>query len=173
MTKKQFAQLKMNFALDKKLNEQRLVAETVEFTSEDPEYTKKGEIAGYYGHKVSIEDLREAFQNYFPSFAVDSESAPEEAFSVDENNMANLSGVEEMAFDLEAAHSSQAVASPTRKKPKRCKKASQLNLETEQALMFLHKNLNSGASNALWTLWLFIEFRAVIESNFMRLLRVE
>lgn len=134
MTKLQFEQLKMNFALDNKLNEQRQEKHFVEFTSEEPEYTKKDEVAGYYGHNVSIEELKEAFLEYLPIFSND--PVPGEAG--EDHTDLNISGVEKMDFEVES--DLVPIKSPKRKKPKGNKHSAQVKLETEQALMYLHQS---------------------------------
>lgn len=67
ITKLDLARMKLQFALEKQLDEFAENATVHEYSVIDPDYVKSKEIAGYYGD-VNLDALKFAFQNYFPIY---------------------------------------------------------------------------------------------------------
>lgn len=139
ITKLEMAHLRLNYALQKHLDVLRNEQGMVDYQVDDPDYTKNNEIAGYYGN-VSIEDLKESFQNFFPIY----QETEEVDAGIDEpmQEISTVAVNELMPNCLEEASKTPIEVTPKRpsKKSQHSKKLPRNFLkEMEQALMFLHK----------------------------------
>lgn len=146
VTKLQLAHMQLNFALQKQLDLLRNDQSIVEFQVDDPD-SMNNEIAGYYG-TVQIDDLKDAFQDYFPIYVEDRNSTPlvppPEEFQVVEEDVLMPNSDADLLNCLEK----EALPIPIQVTPKRPSKKRKHSTkggrnflkEMEEALMFLHQD---------------------------------
>lgn len=132
ITSKELAHLQLQLALIKtQMNRTSTDPDVVDFNTEEPEYTKNNEIAGYYGN-VSIGALEQGFQNFFPVFQENSTAEPEVPPAPVEPHP--LTEAPEFVEDVEVS-----CGEPEKKKRKYNKKSREEMKETAEALLFLQK----------------------------------
>lgn len=127
LSKLDFAHFCLDLALQKHPAAPRNLLLENEHCFEDPDYVKNEEIAGYFGN-VSIEDLKNGFQNYFPIY--------QEIVPVPEVEAMDV----EIKTDIQAEDYSMDTSGPSAPKKPKYEKPSIGSKETYQALAFLHKD---------------------------------
>jgi hypothetical protein len=120
---KQLAHLKLSFALNKTQISSQALPDVIEFSTEEPSYTKNNEIAGYYGD-VAIDALQKGFQEFLPIFQQSTEQPSESTVQQ-----------EEVACEEVVPSSDE----PEKKKRKYNKKSREAIKETAKALLFLQQ----------------------------------
>lgn len=154
MTNLEWAQMKLQFSLQKELETIRDQTIEIEFVFDEPDYSKNNEIAGYYGN-VSLDLLCEAFEDYFPIYLKEEVPlAMTDTLDVDEKPPTTLMEWSDETIKTEPPSTPVIVyesamndvaenvdVTTARKKRRTLKPQAHVSSkETEDALKFLHKD---------------------------------
>lgn len=104
ITRLEFARLKLQYVLQRKIDLMKYEADVVDHNIEEPDYKKNNEIAGYYGD-VEIGTLQKVFCNYFPIY----QNTVEEPMEVDQPTEAAVDQVAEQPMDNEIIYTKDPV----------------------------------------------------------------
>lgn len=170
ITRLQFARLKLQYVLQRKIDLMKYEADVIDHNIEEPDYKKNNEIAGYYGD-VEIGTLKKVFCNYFPIY----QNTVEEPMEVDQPiEDAAVDQVAEQPVDIEMIYTEDPAIQeiivdvcslpevklapieaenkenePPAKKRRRCKtRPGKVSIkETNEALAFLEQEFGATSSD--------------------------
>ena len=170
ITRLQFARLKLQYVLQRKIDLMKYEADVIDHNIEEPDYKKNNEIAGYYGD-VEIGILKKVFCNYFPIY----QNTVEEPMEVDQPiEDAAVDQVAEQPVDIEMIYTEDPAIQeiivdvcslpevklapieaenkenePPAKKRRRCKtRPGKVSIkETNEALAFLEQEFGATSSD--------------------------